>query len=199
MTRLTTIAHDVQNRAPDWVNDPSSHVDAVVHSVLSRIEDAQLPQVVSGLVGGLTGNKKASERARKAASRALHQAERRTKRTHHGQRGTWMVVGILSVALVGGVLVWRSLHAREPAGSRNVPDAALPRQSREGIIMTEQPTPKDKKKDDPAASAGSADRGRGQYSEGDYGSAGQVAGRPDDADEGSYADVEPEDKDPQSP
>lgn len=198
MTRLATLAHDVQDRAADWLNDPSSQVDAVVHSVLSRIDDAQVPQVVSGLVGGLTGNKKASERARRAAARALQQAERRTKRTHQGQRGTWLVVGILSVALVGGVLVWRSLQAREPAGSRNIPDAALPPQSREGTIMTEQPTPRDKKKDNPAAPAGSADHSRGQYPEGDYGSAGQVGEKPDDAAEGSYADVEPEDKDPDS-
>lgn len=167
MSRLTTIAHDVQDRTADWMNDPSAHADVVVQSVLSRIDHAKVPQVIAGLVAELTGNKKSAERARKAAATALQRAERRLKRRQRGHGSTWLVAGILSAALVGGILVWRRIHSRwEQEEYRDHPGPAASRERFEGTDT-------------------------GRYPEGDHGLAGQVAGSPDDHAEGSYADVEP--------
>ena len=88
----------------------------------------------AGLVAELTGNKKSAERARQAAATALQRAERRLKRGQRGHGSTWLVAGILSAALVGGILVWRRIH------SRWEPEETLPAQPPPGS-GSKEPTP----------------------------------------------------------
>ncbi|MGY2743986.1 hypothetical protein [Arthrobacter sp. UYCu723] len=113
-------AHDVQHRAAGWIKhapDPSPQVDAAVRWALSRIEDANMPEVVHAVVLTLTGNRKAAKQAREAAEQAVHRAERKLRRTYHGHGHAWLAAGLLAAAAAAGVLIWRD-RKREPEAAQ---------------------------------------------------------------------------------
>ncbi|MET3923434.1 hypothetical protein [Arthrobacter sp. UYEF20] len=115
--------HDVQHRAAGWIKhaapDPSPQVDAAVPWALSRLEDANMPEVVHAVVLTLTGNRKSAKQARKAAEQAVHRAERKLRRTYHGHGHAWLAAGLLAAAAAAGVLIWRGLPGSgEPEAAR---------------------------------------------------------------------------------
>lgn len=113
MIGLNKTAHDVQHRAAGWIKhaiqDPSPQADAAVRWALSRLEDANTPEVVHAVVLTLTGNQKAAKQARKAAEQTVHRAERKLRRTHHGHGKAWLAAGLLAAAAAAGVITWRGL------------------------------------------------------------------------------------------
>lgn len=124
MIGLNKTAHDVQHRTADWIKhaaqDSSPQADAAVRWALSRLEDANMPEVAHAVVLTLTGNRKAAKQARKAAVTAVHRAERRLRRTRHGHGKAWLAAGLLAAAAAAVVIIWRGLH-----GSGE-PEAAQP-------------------------------------------------------------------------
>jgi glutathione S-transferase len=113
MTGLNKTSHGVQHGAAGWTRHaahPSHQVDAAVRWALSRLEDANMPEVVHAVVLTLTGNQKAAKQARRAAEQAVHRAERKlVVRTRHGRGKAWLAAGLLVAAVAALVLVWRGL------------------------------------------------------------------------------------------
>lgn len=122
MIGLNKTSHDVQHVAAGWTRhaaqDPSPQVDAAVRWALSRLADANMPEVVHAVVLTLTGNQKAAEQARRAAKQAVHHAERKLVRPRHGK--AWLAAGLLVAAVAAIVLAWRGLTGSEE------PEAAQP-------------------------------------------------------------------------
>ncbi|MGY4540534.1 glutathione S-transferase [Arthrobacter sp. UYNi723] len=105
--------HDVQPRVAGWIKhaaqDRSPQAEAAVRWALSRLEEANVPEVLHAVVLTLTGNQKSAKQARKAAETAVRRAERKLNRTHHGHAKTWLTAGLLAAAAAAGVLIWRGL------------------------------------------------------------------------------------------
>lgn len=117
-------AHDVQPRGAGWIKhaaqDRSSQAEAAVRWALSRLDDANVPEVAHAVVLTLTGNQKAAKQARKAAETAVHRAERKPRHADHGHAKVWLAAGLLTTAAVAGVMIWRSLSGSgEPEAARS--------------------------------------------------------------------------------
>ncbi|MBT2520887.1 hypothetical protein [Arthrobacter sp. ISL-28] len=112
MIGLNRIPHDVQHGAAGRTRHtahPAPQVDAAVRWALSRLEDANMPEVVHAVVLTLTGNQKAAKQARKAAEQAVRRAERKLRPTRPGHGKAWLAAGLLVAAVAAIVLGWRGL------------------------------------------------------------------------------------------
>ncbi|ASN21724.1 hypothetical protein [Arthrobacter sp. YN] len=117
MYRPQTIIPAAQDLAREWVSHAadgtSSQADAVVKWALTRINHADVPSVVHGVMLTLTGNKKAAKEAQRAAAKAVTrttQALKRNSRQRAPRLSGWMI-GLLigAVAGAGAVLAWRMM------------------------------------------------------------------------------------------
>ncbi|MET3172810.1 UNVERIFIED_ORG: hypothetical protein ABIB52_000638 [Arthrobacter sp. UYCu721] len=127
MTGWNKTAHDVQPRVAGWIKhaaeDRSPQAEAAVRWALSRLEDANVPEVAHAAVLTLTGNRKAAKQARKAAETALHRAERKLRHADHGHAKAWLAAGLLAAAVAAGAIIWRGQHR---SGEPEVAPAADP-------------------------------------------------------------------------
>ena len=106
MYKAQNIIPAAQDLAAEWVKHAaegtSSQADAVVGWALSRINHADVPSVVHGVMLTLTGNRKAAKRAQRTAARAVKRTtqtlSRRTSQRSSPRAG-WLVA--LAVAGVG--------------------------------------------------------------------------------------------------
>ncbi|WP_442543665.1 hypothetical protein ACSBOX_17860 [Arthrobacter sp. KN11-1C] len=116
--------HAAQDRAGQWImhaaDKSSPQAEAAIRWALSRLDEAQVPDVVHGVVLTLTGNRKVATRARKAASRAVLRAERKLRPTGQPSGKTFLVsVLAAAAAAVAGVLLWRRVTSRpDPEGDQ---------------------------------------------------------------------------------
>lgn len=94
-------------RIKDVIDNPSPQAEAAVRWALSRLDEANVPDVVHGVVATLTGNSKVANRARKAASRAVRRAERKLRPASRGIGKAWLLAGLLAAA-AAGILLWRT-------------------------------------------------------------------------------------------
>ncbi|MGP0224194.1 MULTISPECIES: hypothetical protein [unclassified Paenarthrobacter] len=80
MYKAQDIIPAVQDVAGEWVRHAaegtSSQTDAVVRWALGRINHADVPGVVHGVVLTLTGNRKSARKARRTAAKAVVKASR---------------------------------------------------------------------------------------------------------------------------
>ncbi|MBT2551563.1 hypothetical protein J7I89_00620 [Arthrobacter sp. ISL-5] len=112
MIGLNKTSHDVQHGAAGWIRhaqDSSPQVNDAVRWALSRLEDANMPEVVHAVVLTLTGNQKAAKQARRAAEQAVHRAERKLVGTRHGHGKAWLAAGLLVAGVAAIVLAWRGV------------------------------------------------------------------------------------------
>jgi hypothetical protein len=116
VTGLNETTHDIQHHTAGWIKhtiqDPSPRTEAAIRWVLSRLGEANVPDVVHAEVLTLTGKKKAAKQARKAAETAVQHAERKLSRTGHRGKA-WMAACLLTVAAAVAALAWWG-----PAGGR---------------------------------------------------------------------------------
>ena len=102
-----------QDRAEEWINqlagNTSPQAQAAARWALSRLDEANVPDVVHGAVLTLTGNRKVANRARKAASRTVRRAGRKLTAAERTSAKTLLVSALLAAAAaVAVVLVLRS-------------------------------------------------------------------------------------------
>ncbi|WP_347108580.1 hypothetical protein AAHB33_17045 [Paenarthrobacter sp. S56] len=148
MHTAKSIVPAVQDLASDWVRHAaegtSSQTDAVIRWALGRIDHADVPSVVHGVVLTLTGNRKTARKARRSAAKAVVRA---TKALDRGSRqfaasqlaagrlaadkfaatrvaprqgsparAFWMALAAAGGLVLGAVLAWRMMvPAGEPA------------------------------------------------------------------------------------
>ena len=106
-----------QDSAGQWIKQAadkaSPQAEAAIRWALSRLDEAQVPDVVHGVVLRLTGNRKVASRARKAASRAVRRAERKLRPAGQPSGKTFLVSALAAAAAAAaGVLVWRGVTGR---------------------------------------------------------------------------------------
>lgn len=113
MIRSASRAHATPDQAlgriRDIIDNPSPQAEAAVRWALSRLDEANVPDVVHGVVATLTGNTKVANRARKAASRAVRRAERKLRPANRRIGKVWLVAGLLAASAAAGVLLWSAL------------------------------------------------------------------------------------------
>lgn len=117
MYKPQNIIPAVQDLAREWVthaaDGSSSQADAVVKWALTRIDHADVPAVVHGVMLTLTGNKKAAKDAQRTAAKAVKRTTQALQRKspQRAPRLSGWVVGLLigAVAGVGAVLAWRMM------------------------------------------------------------------------------------------
>ena len=112
MIGLNKTAHDLRRRVAGRtghsVGDLSPQAEAAVRWALSRLEDANVPEVVHAVVLTLTGKEKAAKQARKAAETAVRRAEPKlSRRPHAGHGRAWLAAGLLAAAATA--LAWWGL------------------------------------------------------------------------------------------
>ncbi|MDR6638924.1 hypothetical protein [Paenarthrobacter nitroguajacolicus] len=117
MYKPQNIIPAAQDLAREWVkhatDGTSAQTDAVVRWALARINHADVPSVVHGVILTLTGNKKAAKEAQRTAAKAVTrttQALKRNSRQRAPRLSGW-VIGLLigAVAGAGAVLAWRMM------------------------------------------------------------------------------------------
>ncbi|MEV7607709.1 hypothetical protein AB0N65_19935 [Paenarthrobacter sp. NPDC089322] len=151
MYKAQDIIPAVQDLAGEWVRHAAdgtqSQTDAVVRWALSRINHADVPSVVHGVVLTLTGNRKSARKARRTAAKAVNKAtqalrtqalrsqvsgrrgvsDRRTNRQQSSRRGTWLVFLAAAGLGAGAVMVWRMMvPPGEPAPVKEAETAVQP-------------------------------------------------------------------------
>ncbi|MCX2749221.1 hypothetical protein OOZ51_15545 [Arthrobacter sp. MI7-26] len=128
MTGLNETSHALQHRTADWIKhaiqDPSPQTEAAVRWALSRLGEANVPEVVHAVVLTLTGKKKAAGQARKAAATAVQRAERKLRRADRGHRKAWLAAGFLAAVAAAAVLTWRGLAANTDPQADTAADTA---------------------------------------------------------------------------
>lgn len=116
MYKAQNIIPAVQDLAGEWVKHAaegtSSQADAVVGWALSRINHADVPSVVHGVMLTLTGNRKVAKRARRTADKAVKSATKalsQSTRRRRSRRSGWVMA--LAAAGIGAaaVLAWRMM------------------------------------------------------------------------------------------
>ena len=134
MYKAQNIIPAVQDLAAEWVKHAaegtSSQADAVVGWALSRINHADVPSVVHGVMLTLTGNRKAAKRARRTAARAVKRTtqtlSRRTSQRSSARAG-WLVALAVGGVGAGLVLAWRMMvPPGEPAPAKPATPTANP-------------------------------------------------------------------------
>ena len=105
-----------QDLAREWVSHAaegtSSQTDAVVRWALSRINHANVPSVVHGVMLTLSGNKKTAKEARRRAEKAVQRATQTLKRRapqRSPRRGGLWIALIAAGAGAAAVLAWRMM------------------------------------------------------------------------------------------
>ncbi|MDI2033594.1 hypothetical protein [Paenarthrobacter nitroguajacolicus] len=105
-----------QDLSQEWVNHAaegtSSQTDAVVRWALARINHADVPSVVHGVILTLTGNQRTAKEARRSAEAAVKRATRALRRSSpkSGSGGAAWVALIAAAGLIAGaVLAWRMM------------------------------------------------------------------------------------------
>jgi len=116
MYKPQSIFPAVQDLAREWVthaaDGTSSQTDAVVRWALARINHADVPSVVHGVMLTLTGNKKTAKDARRTASRAVKRATRALSRQAGKPTARpwgWLIALLAAVIGAGAVLAWRTM------------------------------------------------------------------------------------------
>lgn len=117
MYKPQNILPAAQDLAREWVSHAtdgtSSQTDAVVKWALARINHADVPSVVHGVMLTLTGNKKSAREAQRAAAKAVSRATQALKRTspQRAPRLSGWVIGLIVGAAVGAgaILAWRMM------------------------------------------------------------------------------------------
>jgi hypothetical protein len=120
MQKPQTILSAVQELADEWVRHASegtaSQSDAVVGWALSRINHADVPSVVQGVMMTLTGNRKSAKKARRTAEEAVQRATRALaarRKASSGRtasrRGLWLTFIAAACLSAGAVFLWRLL------------------------------------------------------------------------------------------
>ncbi|GAA2852201.1 hypothetical protein [Paenarthrobacter ilicis] len=131
MNKPQNIIPAAQDLAREWVTHAaegtSSQADAVVRWALSRIDHADVPGVVYGVMLTLTGNKKSAKEAQRTAATAVKKATRALSRKspqRRSRRGTWVIAVAGAILGVGAVLAWRMMvPPGEPEPKRQEPPA----------------------------------------------------------------------------
>ena len=116
MYKAQNIIPAVQDLAAEWVKHAaegtSSQADAVVGWALSRINHADVPSVVHGVMLTLTGNRKAAKSAQRTAARAVKRTtqtlSRRTSQRNSPRAG-WLAALAIAGVGAGLVLAWRMM------------------------------------------------------------------------------------------
>lgn len=138
MYKAQNIIPAAQDLAAEWVKHAaegtSSQADAVVGWALSRINHADVPSVVHGVMLTLTGNRKAAKRAQRTAARAVKRTtqtlSRRTSQRSSPRAGCLVALAVAGVG-AGLVLAWRMMvPPGEPAPA-------------EQAMKTTKPSPQD--------------------------------------------------------
>ena len=129
MYTAKSIVPAVQDLAGEWVKHAAegtaAQTDAVVDWALSRINHADVPSVVHGVMMTLTGNRKTAKRARRTAGTAVKRATRALRRSKPGGRSgaaAWVALIAAAGLCVGAALAWRMMVPQDepapvPAGS----------------------------------------------------------------------------------
>ncbi|MCF3138356.1 hypothetical protein LRQ04_03705 [Paenarthrobacter sp. AR 02] len=116
MNKAQNIIPAAQDLAREWVGHAaegtSAQTEAVVGWALSRINHADVPSVVHGVMLTLTGNRKTAKEAQRTAARAVKRATQALSRKapqRRSRRGGLLVA--LAAAAVGAaaVLAWRAM------------------------------------------------------------------------------------------
>lgn len=120
MQKPQTIISAAQELASEWVkhaaDGTASQSDAVVGWALSRINHADVPSVVQGVMMTLTGNRKTAKKARRTAEKAVKRATQALadrRRASSGRtasrRGLWLTFIAAAGLSAGAVFVWRTM------------------------------------------------------------------------------------------
>ncbi|SEJ37457.1 hypothetical protein SAMN04487917_105225 [Arthrobacter sp. yr096] len=133
MNKAQSIIPAAQDLAREWVTHAaegtSVQADAVVKWALARINHADVPSVVQGVILTLTGNRKAAKEAQRTAARAVKRATSALNR-NSPQRPSR--VGALFIALAaaalgaGAVLAWRMMVPPGEPEPAKQPETHLP-------------------------------------------------------------------------
>ncbi|MCM0616298.1 hypothetical protein MOD31_09705 [Paenarthrobacter sp. TYUT067] len=116
MYKAQSIIPAAQDLAREWVTHAtegtSAQTDAVVRWALSRINHADVPSVVQGVMLTLTGNKKAAKEAKRTAAKAVKKATRALSRKttqRSSGRAVWFTAIAAAVVGAGAVFAWRMM------------------------------------------------------------------------------------------
>lgn len=116
MNKPQNIIPAAQDLAREWVTHAaegkSSQTDAVVKWALSRINHADVPTVVHGVMLTLTGNKRTAKKAQRTAAQAVKrttQALRRRTSQRSPRRGGLLIALAAAAVGAGAVLAWRMM------------------------------------------------------------------------------------------
>lgn len=134
MNKPQNIIPAAQDLAREWVGHAaegtSSQSDAVVRWALSRINHADVPSVVHGVMLTLTGNKKTAKEAQRTAARAVKRATQALSRRaprRRSRRGGLLVALAAAVVGAGAVLAWRAMvPPGEPGPAKRPEEPVLP-------------------------------------------------------------------------
>ncbi len=117
--RAQSIVPAVQELAREWVGrtaeGSSAQANAVVRWALTRINHADVPSVVYGVVLTLTGKKKAAKQAQRTAAKAVKEAtvalSRKTRMGYSPRnsvrRGGWLAAVAGLIVGASAVYAWR--------------------------------------------------------------------------------------------
>ena len=140
MYKAQSIIPAAQDLAREWVthatDGKSAQTDAVVRWALARINHADVPSVVQGVMLTLTGNKKAAKEAKRTATRAVKKAtqalSRKTTQRSSG-RAIWFTALAAAIVGAGAVFAWRTMlppgepePAKQPETSVQPPVPPVP-------------------------------------------------------------------------
>ncbi|MHC8609153.1 MULTISPECIES: hypothetical protein [Paenarthrobacter] len=120
MHKPQTVISAAQELAGEWVrhaaDGKASQSDAVVGWALSRINHADVPSVVQGVMMTLTGNRRTARKARRAANKAVKRATQALADRRRGsagrtpsRRGLWLTFIAAAGLSAGAVFLWRTL------------------------------------------------------------------------------------------
>ncbi|MFI2564223.1 hypothetical protein [Paenarthrobacter sp. NPDC018779] len=130
MYSVKSVVPAVQDLAGEWVKHAAegtaSQTDAVVGWALSRINHADVPSVVHGVVLTLTGDRKAAKHARGTAAKAVKKATQTLRRGRKQKSGSAGLVAFLVGAglCFGAVMAWRMMA--RPGEPTPVPSDTTP-------------------------------------------------------------------------
>jgi hypothetical protein len=133
MNKAQNIIPAAQDLAREWVTHTaegtSAQADAVVKWALTRINHADVPSVVQGVILTLTGNKKVAKEAQRTAARAVKRTTRalgRKSQQRSSRLGGLLVALAAAVLGAGAVLAWRMMMPPGEPEPVKQPETHLP-------------------------------------------------------------------------